>query len=387
MAPSSLPHTSTQTTNSESSMLAFLCHALVGRNVRVTTKDNNVYEGILANTAYDENTNLRMASLVVDGKTRAPPTKRQKPKDSLTISKDDFAAMEAVDVPILEDAFGSANMSFGRGGAKASADNLDTDGGISGGSRGAGRTLQKWVADDNATKKTGGLDTFGGSSAKTWDQFEANERLYGVKGGFDESLYTTSLDKKSSKISEAEAARIAAEIEKGGGAGGKVPTRDIDDLGEDDVDEEDKFSSVLADGRATKQNFDERNDETFGAAPAATATKEKEKEAAPSPASTAEAAAASPPAAKSSLNANAKPFTLSATAKPFVPPSAAAVSPVSPPMPNPYAAPNPYATMPGMMMPGMPGTPPGMMPGMMMPNGMPYGMPGYVPPPPPRRYG
>ncbi|GHP06997.1 hypothetical protein PPROV_000574000 [Pycnococcus provasolii] len=238
--------------------------------------------------------------------------------------------------------------------AMASADDLDTDEAISGGSRGVGRTLQKWVADDNAPKLEG-LGTFS-SSTKTWDQFEANERMYGVKGGFDESLYTTSLDKEGSKISEEEAARIAAEIGKGGGAGGKVPTRDIDDLGEDDVDEEDKFSSVLADGRATKQNFDERNEETFGAAASSeTEEEEEEEEAAPSPEST------PPPAAKSALNENAESFTLSATAKPFVPPSpASAAAPlVEAPSPVPYGAYDAY----GMPIPGPAAA--------LLPNGMP----------------
>ncbi len=48
-----------------------------------------------------------------------------------------------------------------------------------------------------------------------WDQFEANERLYGIKTGYDESLYTTVIDRSDPlyKHRSAVAERIAREIE------------------------------------------------------------------------------------------------------------------------------------------------------------------------------
>lgn len=54
-----------------------------------------------------------------------------------------------------------------------------------------------------------------GSTGQGWDQFEANERLYGVKTGFDESQYTTTIDKSHPdyKRREAKATRLAREIE------------------------------------------------------------------------------------------------------------------------------------------------------------------------------
>ena len=59
------------------------------------------------------------------------------------------------------------------------------------------------------------LDARGG----TWDQFATNERQFGVRTSYDEDLYTTKLDKAKSKMSAAEADRIAAEIERAGPAG------------------------------------------------------------------------------------------------------------------------------------------------------------------------
>jgi PAB1-binding protein PBP1 len=49
---------------------------------------------------------------------------------------------------------------------------------------------------------------------KTWDQFAANEQLYGVKTSFDEDAYTTKLDRSGADFKERErkAQRLANEI-------------------------------------------------------------------------------------------------------------------------------------------------------------------------------
>ena len=57
--------------------------------------------------------------------------------------------------------------------------------------------------------------TFGpGSNNTPWDQFTANEKLFGVKAGFDEDVYTTRLDRSAPDFKERErkAQRIANEI-------------------------------------------------------------------------------------------------------------------------------------------------------------------------------
>lgn len=51
-------------------------------------------------------------------------------------------------------------------------------------------------------------------ACRGWDQFEANETLFGVKSTFNEELYTTKLDKgPQMRELEKEALRIAKEIE------------------------------------------------------------------------------------------------------------------------------------------------------------------------------
>lgn len=59
----------------------------------------------------------------------------------------------------------------------------------------AGRTLQSpdasWVKKNGAAKETLESSTAGG----VWDQFKVNEEKFGVKGTYDENIYTTKLDK------------------------------------------------------------------------------------------------------------------------------------------------------------------------------------------------
>lgn len=86
----------------------------------------------------------------------------------------------------------------------------DTD--ISGNMAIRERTLQKWEpsADANADLS---LEPKGASTG--WDQFSANEKLFGVRSDYDENLYTTIIDRNNPRYAEKEAraARLAREIE------------------------------------------------------------------------------------------------------------------------------------------------------------------------------
>jgi PAB1-binding protein PBP1 len=90
------------------------------------------------------------------------------------------------------------------------ASNFKTDTDISAGFAGRERDLQRWEGSLESA-----VDLRLDSSGKGWDQFETNERLYGVKTNYDESFYTTTIDKSHPdyKKREAEADRIAREIE------------------------------------------------------------------------------------------------------------------------------------------------------------------------------
>ncbi len=98
-----------------------------------------------------------------------------------------------------------------------------TDSEISGVAPGTSRTLERvnsaWVAPLSAKSgsgsgQMGSLGTSSTTHGKKWDQFEANEKLYGVKASFDENLYTTQLDKTSLTWNQQyRAGQMAREIE------------------------------------------------------------------------------------------------------------------------------------------------------------------------------
>jgi hypothetical protein len=86
-----------------------------------------------------------------------------------------------------------------------------------------GRELQAWVPSNDALPAPngpgGGLgdeDTFGpgANGNASWDQFTANEQLFGVKASFDEDAYTTKIDRSAPDFKDRErrAQKIANEI-------------------------------------------------------------------------------------------------------------------------------------------------------------------------------
>lgn len=87
--------------------------------------------------------------------------------------------------------------------------------------------------------------------AGTWDQFATNSQLFGAQSTYDENLYTTAIDRSapSYKRREAEAARIAREIEGQTSANSHVREERGHAVEHDGEDEEDKYSGVRREER------------------------------------------------------------------------------------------------------------------------------------------
>lgn len=109
------------------------------------------------------------------------------------------------------------------------------------------RNLQRWEPGPDAGPDMPLEST--GTGTAGWDQFEANARLFGTTSSYDENLYTTKIDRSdpSYKQKEAEAARIAREIENS--ATDNPHVREERGLApeSDGHDEEDKYSGVRRD--------------------------------------------------------------------------------------------------------------------------------------------
>lgn len=133
--------------------------------------------------------------------------------------------------------------------AKKSSSAWKTDTDISGKAPIRERELQAWQAP--ADQQGMGLEdeltaTRPTSSSKKWDQFAANEQLFGVKSQWDEDVYTHKLDTSAPDFAarQIEAAKLAKEIEQSASTNPHVLEErglNVDDSG---VTEEDKYSGV-----------------------------------------------------------------------------------------------------------------------------------------------
>ncbi|EPS37162.1 hypothetical protein H072_9242 [Dactylellina haptotyla CBS 200.50] len=225
----------------------YLLANCVGRKVTATIKSGAQFQGVYTGSAMngDFGCVLKFAK-----QTRGPQGEEDQivagyigggPEKVLIIEGKDLMDLEVPEVP-LESSEVPTNQN-GTGQFKTDVD-------ISGNQPIRERELQRWQADD--TGLGGGLEETGDTPApeKKWDQFETNERLFGLKSDFDENIYTTKIDTSHPmhKQREAAAAKIAREIETNTGSGANLSAHQAEERGlkvdDSGVDEEDKYSSV-----------------------------------------------------------------------------------------------------------------------------------------------
>ncbi|KAK6338284.1 hypothetical protein TWF730_002349 [Orbilia blumenaviensis] len=224
----------------------YLLGNCVGRKAIVTIKSGAQFQGIYSGSAMngDFGCVLKFAKQI-----RGPQGEEDNFvtgylgggfEKTLIFEPKDLMDLEVVDVPLESgEVFPNQN----------GAGQFKTDVEISGNQPIRERELQRWQADDGSTDL--GLEETADARGpeKKWDQFETNERLFGLKSDFDENIYTTQIDKShpSYQKREALAAQIAREIEtSGNGAGISAHQAEERGLKVDDsgFDEEDKYSGV-----------------------------------------------------------------------------------------------------------------------------------------------
>ncbi|CAA2979170.1 Hypothetical predicted protein [Olea europaea subsp. europaea] len=250
--------------------LIYLTTCLIGHQVDVQVLDGSVFSGIFHATNADKDFGiiLKLAHLIKDGSQGQKNIfdSVNKTPRTLIISAKELVQVIAKGVPVTRDGL-TTELQYDE------QQELMTDSCISK-SRyiDLGRELEPWVPDADDPGCPELENTFDGPWNKGWNQFEANEALFGVKSTFDEELYTTKLDKgPQMRELEREAKRIAREIES-------QETHDLH-LAEErgiqlggtlEIDEETRFSSVY---RAVDDSqydeiedivLDSQNDETFG---------------------------------------------------------------------------------------------------------------------------
>ncbi|KAF6757278.1 hypothetical protein DFP72DRAFT_252604 [Ephemerocybe angulata] len=201
---------------------------LTGTTVTLTTRTGQRYEGVVGSTSGEGDTTGVTLKDAKDLTTLGAPL-----KDSLFIAAtniDTYTSGPADSKPTNGDTFRTdTDISAKKGLARE-------------------RELQAWVPSiDNSLPSTD-EDTFGAAAMTTsWDQFSANEQLFGVTVNFDEEVYTTKLDRNAPDFKERErkAQRIANEIMGTATTNSHIAEErghEVDDSG---VNEEDKYGAVV----------------------------------------------------------------------------------------------------------------------------------------------
>ncbi|WFC94006.1 poly(A)-binding protein binding protein [Malassezia brasiliensis] len=182
---------------------------LVGQMVVVTLVSGERYVGVLS-AAHTEASPLGVVlsvaqRLSTDGRVAGEPVA------SLVIAGADLAEVDATNAVLSTAEDLDALQQHVTKAKPVSGFRTDTE--ISQAARTDGRTLQRWD-DAGEAPETTGLESGTLPSAQGWDQFAANEARFGIKSDYEETMYTTKLDRsaKDFKQREREADRIAREI-------------------------------------------------------------------------------------------------------------------------------------------------------------------------------
>lgn len=216
----------------ETALLALLSN-VAGDIVTLTKRDGSVYEGILdPDTVRPGN---KFSTCTLSLVCQLSPQQRVLGQQKLTVAIKDVLQLQC--------------HSFTSTVAVNAATGFQTDSHISSSLQHTGgkRELRPWVPDSEPST----VDlTLSSATSKPWDQFAANERLFGVRTDFDESAYTTSLNKGDPRFAEraAKADRLAKEIN----SAAKQTTNphlieERTGVLRDGEDEEDLYGAVLRD--------------------------------------------------------------------------------------------------------------------------------------------
>ncbi|KAJ5379336.1 hypothetical protein N7509_012455 [Penicillium cosmopolitanum] len=225
--------------------LVFLFATFIGLHTTITTKNGDKYTGIFSSSTLEASDSSFLLKMVQRTSQENQPKSNgvsdvttpylgAAPEHSMAFDVKDIAD---ISVPNVSPAEVSAKETNG-------AAKFRTDADISGNLAMRERTLQRWEPAEHEADMS--LDSSMGHTAG-WDQFAANEKLFGAKTDYDENIYTTSLDRSSPAYRQqaASAAKIAAEIE-GTSADNPHMREERGQVAPDtgDQDEEDKYSGV-----------------------------------------------------------------------------------------------------------------------------------------------
>ncbi|KAJ9358333.1 hypothetical protein DTO027B9_2524 [Paecilomyces variotii] len=229
--------------------LIFLITSFIGLSATVTTKNGDKFTGIFSSSSLEPNDSTFTLKMVHRPSAQSDQTRANGLSDvaspylgSAPDHSMSFDIKEIADLSVAEVSTANMTQKEQNGGGAAG---FRTDADIAGNLAIRERNLQRWEPGPD-TDVDLSLES---TNTQGWDQFETNERLFGATSNYDENIYTTRINRSDPayKLKEAEAARIAREIESGQTDNphlreerGHVPEND-------GLDEEEKYSGVRRD--------------------------------------------------------------------------------------------------------------------------------------------
>ncbi|KAI9849347.1 MAG: hypothetical protein M1837_004807 [Sclerophora amabilis] len=232
--------------------MLFLLANMIGLSMAVTTKTGDCFEGIFSGSSFEPNEFAFVLKMVKQTKNRQAKHVNGVSDATveyigtghehvMTFELKDIVHLVANGISLSESPTKSSN---------GSSSGFRTDADISGNLALRERTLQRW---EPSTGPSADLSLEAPSSGRaqapnaSWDQFEENERKFGLKSDYDENLYTTTIDRSNPlyKQRAAAAEKIAREIESGGAMNAHMAEERGHSFGDDSgLDEEEKYSGV-----------------------------------------------------------------------------------------------------------------------------------------------
>ncbi|XP_051119452.1 polyadenylate-binding protein-interacting protein 4-like isoform X2 [Andrographis paniculata] len=239
--------------SSSSERLVHITSCLIGHEVDVCLLDGSIYSGIFqARNAENCEIVLEKAGLVKGGSGCSKDISGNT-TGMLVISLADLEQVKAKGVPLTRDEQTTELLQQNQ--LKHFTDSCLSK------SQKVERELERWVPDANDPSCPDMENTFDSNMNRSWDQFETNETLFGVKTTYCEELYTTKLEKgPCTRDQERMAELIEREIEETSDLH-LAEERGIQIAENFETDEETRYSSVH---RRVDDNGIDESSETVG---------------------------------------------------------------------------------------------------------------------------
>lgn len=228
--------------------LLFLMANAVGKLAHVTVKNGDKFSGIFSSASVPQTATephqyvLKMAKRQLQSQ-QVNGTTTEDEGDFVGSGEDHTMVFDVKDIAYINMSSISTEKTQTRM-SNGIPTGFRTDVDISGNLAGRERELQRWDGGADTALELSTAD-----NGKPWDQFEANERLYGLTTDYDETIYTTAIDTTAANYKQrlAAAGKLAKEIEGSATTNAHIAEERGQAGTADGLDEEDRFSGVKRD--------------------------------------------------------------------------------------------------------------------------------------------